>query len=101
MPSCARIDAADAALRTLGVTLFHGLYAGITAVPRQIEEAVRAWRELFPRVVGLKMFAGHSTGNMGITPAGGAGAGLSDARRAGVHRRAGRALREGGAHEAG
>jgi dihydroorotase len=61
-----RIDDADAALRGLGVGLFHGIYAGLTAVPRQIEEAVRAWRELFPRVVGLKMFAGNSTGNMGI-----------------------------------
>jgi dihydroorotase len=61
-----RIDDADAALRGLGISLFHGLYAGLTAVPRQIEEAVRAWRELFPRVVGLKMFAGQSTGNMGI-----------------------------------
>ncbi len=27
---------------------------------------MRAWEELFPRVVGLKMFAGQSTGNMGI-----------------------------------
>jgi dihydroorotase len=35
-------------------------------VPRQIEEAVRAWKDLFPRVVGLKMYAGHSTGQMGI-----------------------------------
>jgi dihydroorotase len=61
-----RMESADAALRTLGVSLFHGVYAGLTAVPRQIEEAVKAWRELFPRVVGLKMFAGHSTGNMGI-----------------------------------
>jgi dihydroorotase len=61
-----RIDDADAALRGLGIGLFHGLYAGLTAVPRQIEEMVRLWRELFPRVVGLKMFAGHSTGGMGI-----------------------------------
>ncbi len=61
-----RIDDADAAVRGLGIGIFHGLYAGITAVPRQIEDAVRCWRELFPRVVGLKMFAGHSTGNMGI-----------------------------------
>ncbi len=61
-----RIDAADAALRDRGITLFHGLYAGLTSVPKQIEEMVRAWKELFPRVVGLKMFAGHSTGNMGI-----------------------------------
>jgi dihydroorotase len=62
-----RIEAADAALRKLGVSLFHGLYVGITDVPQQIEEAVKTWRELFPRVVGLKLFAGQSTGNMGIT----------------------------------
>lgn len=61
-----RIDDADAALNGLGIRIFHGMYAGITAAPRQIEEAVRAWRELFPRVVGLKMFAGQSTGNMSV-----------------------------------
>jgi dihydroorotase len=62
-----RIDDADAAVNGLGIRIFHGMYAGVTAVPRQIEEAVRAWRELFPRVVGLKMFAGQSTGTMGIS----------------------------------
>ena len=46
--------------------MFVGLYAGITADPIQIEEVVEAHAELFPSVVGLKMFAGHSTGNMGI-----------------------------------
>ncbi len=61
-----RIDDADAACRSQGIRIFHGLYAGLTPVPRQIEEAVRAWKELFPRVVGLKMYAGHSTGQMGI-----------------------------------
>jgi dihydroorotase len=61
-----RIDEADKALSALGVPLFHGLYAGLTPDPFQIEEAVRAWKELFPRVVGLKMFAGNSTGGMGI-----------------------------------
>jgi dihydroorotase len=61
-----RLDDADKAVRDLGITIFHGLYAGLTAVPRQIEDMVRVWRELFPRVVGLKLFAGHSSGNMGI-----------------------------------
>jgi dihydroorotase len=61
-----RIRDADSALRGLGIPLFHGLYAGLTADPLQIAEAVQAWREFFPRVVGLKMFAGHSTGDMGI-----------------------------------
>jgi dihydroorotase len=65
-----RIDAADAARQALGIPIVHGLYAGVTAVPRQIEEAVRAWKEFFPRVVGLKMFAGHSTGQMGIVDPG-------------------------------
>ena len=61
-----RMDDADAAMNAAGIHLFHGLYAGLTAVPRQIEDVVRAWKELFPRVVGLKLFAGHSTGAMGI-----------------------------------
>ena len=42
------------------------LYAGLTADEDQIGEVVRLHSELFPLVVGLKMFAGHSTGNMGI-----------------------------------
>ena len=46
--------------------VFYGIYAGITSNPNQIREVVKAWRELFPRVVGLKMFAGHSVGNLGI-----------------------------------
>jgi len=61
-----RIQDADHALHGLGVRLFHGLYAGLTVDPGQIAEVVQAWRDLFPRVVGLKMFAGHSTGQMGI-----------------------------------
>ena len=42
------------------------LYGGLTPESSQIEEMVRLHSELFPLVVGLKMFAGHSTGNMGI-----------------------------------
>ena len=61
-----RMRDADDAVKSLGFPIFHGLYAGLTPDPAQIEEAVTAWRDLFPRVVGLKMFAGHSTGNMGI-----------------------------------
>lgn len=48
------------------IPIFHGLYAGLTVDPKQIKEVVRAYEDLFPRVVGLKMFAGHSTGNMGL-----------------------------------
>ena len=46
--------------------VFYGLYAGLTSDPDQIKEVVKVWRELFPKVVGLKMFAGHSVGNLGI-----------------------------------
>ena len=45
--------------------MFHGIYAGVTADPEQIKEVVEIYREN-QRVVGLKMFAGHSTGNMGL-----------------------------------
>ena len=42
------------------------IYAGLTNDEDQIREAVHLHSELFPLIVGLKMFAGHSTGNMGI-----------------------------------
>jgi len=61
-----RIKLADKIIDQLGLKIFHGLYAGITVDPKQIEEIVEVYHKLFPRVVGLKMFAGHSTGNMGI-----------------------------------
>ena len=43
------------------------LWAGVTSDRTQLSEMVALHRELFPRVIGLKMFAGHSTGNMGLT----------------------------------
>lgn len=52
--------------------VFYGLYVGLTSNPDQIREAVRTCRDFFPKrgntvgVVGLKMFAGHSVGNLGI-----------------------------------
>lgn len=39
---------------------------GLTADPDQIAQAVSTYNELFPKVLSLKMFAGHSTGNMGL-----------------------------------
>ena len=56
-------DGGEAARRT-GVS-YH-LYAGITSDPEQVGDMVAIHDELFPLVVGLKMFAGQSTGNMGI-----------------------------------
>lgn len=61
-----RIEDADKAIEALGIDIFHGIWAGLTSSPDQIEEVMRTWVELRPRVVGLKMFAGHSTGGMGI-----------------------------------
>jgi dihydroorotase len=49
------------------IPLFHGVYGGLTQEEAQIREMVNAYRVLFPRVVGLKLFAGSSTGNLGIT----------------------------------
>ena len=43
------------------------LWAGVTSDYDQLMEVVKLHHELFPRVIGLKMFAGHSTGNMGLT----------------------------------
>jgi len=49
-----------------GRKIFYGLYGGLTADEIQIREMVKAHREHFPSVVGLKLFSVHSTGNMGI-----------------------------------
>jgi len=48
-------------------SVFHGVYAGLTPDLRQIREVVKAQKEHFPRIVGLKAFFGQSTGNLGIT----------------------------------
>ncbi len=47
--------------------LYYALYGGVTSDPSQIETLVTLHRHLFPHLVGLKLFAGHSTGNMGVT----------------------------------
>ena len=36
--------------------VFYGIYAGLTSDKNQIKEVIKAWKELFPKVVGLKMF---------------------------------------------
>lgn len=57
-------DASDARKKVKGIS-YH-LYGGLTLDKNQIKEMVSAYYELFPLVAGLKLFAGHSTGNMGI-----------------------------------
>ncbi len=46
--------------------IHYSVYLGLTDDERQIDEMVSLWRELFPSVCGLKLFASQSTGNMGI-----------------------------------
>ncbi|MFC1728582.1 dihydroorotase [Nanoarchaeota archaeon] len=60
-----RIDLGNEMIGDLGIEMFHGIYGGVTDSVKQIEEIVEAQREN-DRVVALKMFAGHSTGNMGL-----------------------------------
>ena len=58
-----RLALADAA----GVPeVFYGTYMGLTDDPEQVKEAVATYRELFPRVVGFKLYAGHSIGRLGV-----------------------------------
>ena len=47
------------------------IHMGLTKDPEQIREAVATHAMLFPLVIGLKMFLGNSTGNMGIVTADG------------------------------
>jgi len=56
--------------------VFYGLHAGITANPDQIKDAVQCYKEFFRRlftsrygraaVVGLKMYAGKSVGDLAV-----------------------------------
>ncbi|PIU29973.1 dihydroorotase [Candidatus Woesearchaeota archaeon CG07_land_8_20_14_0_80_44_23] len=61
-----RIEYTDRIISKKKLRLFHGIYAGLRAEPKQIEEIVNAYSSLFPRIVGLKLFAARSTGDLGI-----------------------------------
>ncbi len=45
--------------------VFYGVYMGLTADPEQVKCAVEIYRE-FQRVIGMKLYAGHSVGNLGV-----------------------------------
>ena len=57
---------AEEELRKKGINVHYHLYGGLTPDRGQIKEMVELYSSLFPRIVGLKLFASHSTGNMGI-----------------------------------
>ncbi|PIE97950.1 MAG: dihydroorotase [Treponema sp.] len=62
-----RLEFGQKIARQIDSSIFYGVYAGITADKKQIEDIVDFHSKHFPNCVGFKMFAGHSTGNMGIT----------------------------------
>jgi len=63
-------DAAGAAAalsaRAKKAAPFYALYGGLTSDGDQVAEMVALWRELFPRVIGMKLFAGRSTGSLAV-----------------------------------
>lgn len=46
--------------------VFYGLFIGATADKEQLKQAVAVYKDFFPQVVGFKLFAGHSVGNLGV-----------------------------------
>ena len=58
--------------KSLDSDVFYGLYVGLTPDPEQVRGAVKIHRKFFPKkgskvgVVGLKLFAGKSVGDLGV-----------------------------------
>lgn len=46
--------------------VFYGTYVGLSDDPEQIKRAVGIHESFFPRVVGFKLYAGHSVGRLGV-----------------------------------
>lgn len=46
--------------------VFYGMYIGLTADQEQVRRAVDITRT-FPQAIGMKLYAGHSVGNLGVT----------------------------------
>ncbi len=53
------------AMNELGSLDGYYLYVGVTTDPEQVNDAVRIFKE-YPRVIGLKMFAGRSVGDLAV-----------------------------------
>ena len=47
-------------------SVFYGVRMAMTTDISQIKEAVDTYKEFFPQVIGFKLYAGHSVGNIGI-----------------------------------
>ena len=46
--------------------VFYGMHMGLTADVEQVKRAVEIYRE-FSQVIGMKLYAGHSVGDLGVT----------------------------------
>ena len=46
--------------------VFYGVYLGATADPEQLKRAVGLFREFPRKVVGMKLYAGESVGNLAV-----------------------------------
>ena len=62
----ARLEYGQKMVEEVNKKAIYRVYAGLTNDENQIKEVIDIYNELFPRVVGFNMFAGHSTGNMGL-----------------------------------
>ncbi|MDD4011251.1 MAG: dihydroorotase [Sphaerochaetaceae bacterium] len=58
--------ACDQVLELTGKRPSYHIYLGLESDPAQVQQMVRVHSELFGPVVGLKLFAGPSTGNLGL-----------------------------------
>ncbi len=61
-----RITYGNQIATTIDPDFSYCVFGGLTSDPSQVELVAKLHSHLFPRLIGLKMFAGHSTGNMGI-----------------------------------
>ncbi len=52
--------------RRCALPIRYHVYAGLTNDRNQVFEVAKLVQSRFPDVIGLKLFAGHSTGNMGL-----------------------------------
>ncbi len=59
-------DAARSVSERYSREVHYAAYGGVTTDPSQLEALVSLHHHLFPAMIGLKLFAGHSTGSMGI-----------------------------------
>ena len=46
--------------------VFYATYVGLTPDPNQVQQAVQIHGKLFPKVCGLKLFAGKSVGDLEV-----------------------------------